>query len=59
MWNKFSKLAQINLDHYNNHPVQHAILIGAATVVAVVGSGKIAERLLQDEPHPGVPPIKI
>ena len=58
MWNAFSKLAQINMDHYNNHPVQHALLIGAATVVAVVGSGKITEHLLSEPPHPGVPPVR-
>jgi len=58
MWTKFSQLAQANVNLYNNHPVAHAVLLGTATVLAVVGSGRITEHLLQNDPHPGVPPVK-
>lgn len=45
MFKTFTKLAQANLDHYNNHPTQHNLLTGAALVVAFVGVTQIPKRI--------------
>lgn len=45
MWKNFEKLAQANVDHFNNNPKAHAATTAAYGVVAVVAIGVMAKRL--------------
>ena len=37
MWKAWTKLAQANLDHYNDHPAQHNLLTVVLGAIGVVG----------------------
>jgi hypothetical protein len=39
------KLAKANMDHYNNHPVQHNIITAVYGVAAVVAINKLSQRI--------------
>jgi hypothetical protein len=41
----FTKLAQANVDHFNNHPASHNTIIAVYAVVAAVAINKLALRL--------------
>jgi hypothetical protein len=47
----FTKLAQINVDHYNNHPTKHAALTAGMFVAVVVGANKIVKRIAKENPE--------
>lgn len=44
----FTKLAQANVDHYLNHPKQHAALIAVSFVGAIVVGHAVARRLARE-----------
>jgi hypothetical protein len=44
-------LAQMNVDHYNNHPKQHATITVGLAVVAVVAVNKLIKRIVKDNPE--------
>lgn len=48
--NKFEKLAQANVDHYDNHPVTHTAIAVVSLVGAVVLTRKLAKRISREDP---------
>lgn len=42
LWDKWTKLCQANVDHYNNHPKEHAAIVAGIFVAGVVVFGLIA-----------------
>lgn len=55
MNNKFTALAQANVDHYNAHPVAHTVIAVGWLVFAVDMSRRLIRRLNRDncpvDPH--------
>ena len=47
MWKAWTKLAQANLDHYNEHPAQHNLLTVVFGVVGVVGTMVAARKVAE------------
>lgn len=45
----FTKLAQSNVDHYNNHPTSHTVIAVVGLVVAYVGITKLAQRMAKND----------
>lgn len=41
----FTDLAQKNVDHYNDHPVQHNVITAVYAVVALVAVGFICKKI--------------
>lgn len=52
MWNAFSKLAQANLDHYDNHQGRHLAITATYAVLATVGATKLAKKINEERPNP-------
>lgn len=47
MNDKFTALAQANVDHFNDHPVAHTVITVVAGLAAVVVAHKLAKRMAQ------------
>lgn len=45
MWNSFEKLAQANLDHYNDNPTKHNVIAAVYCIVAVVAIGWFGKKI--------------
>lgn len=52
MWTKWTKLSQANVDHYNEHPGEHAAIIAGIVVVGVVVTGLWARYLSKESRYP-------
>ena len=46
---KFVRLAQANLDHYNNHPAAHNLMTVVAAGVAIVAITQIPKRIAHND----------
>lgn len=46
----FSKLAQANVNHYNNHPAAHLAIIAVYAAVVLVGAKLWTKRLQKADP---------
>lgn len=45
MFETFTRLAQANVDHYNNHPIRHNLITTVLGVAGFVATVKISQRL--------------
>jgi hypothetical protein len=46
----FNKLAQANVNHYNNHPTAHCLIIAVYGAMVVVGARLWTKRLQKADP---------
>lgn len=49
MWKKWERLCQMNLDHYNAHPVRHMAYTFAYTAVAGAVVGKFIKKAIRTD----------
>lgn len=47
----FNAFAQMNVDHYNNHPAKHTALTAALALGAAIVAPRIARRIVKDNPE--------
>jgi hypothetical protein len=45
--NSFTELSQMNVDHYNDHPVAHTALAVGGLVAGIVMARKICRKIVE------------